>query len=375
MNGLPVFGFIALSLLLLYYSALLIHFTRGFIRLRRPDAPNARPAVSVVVPARNESRCLPRLLRCLEQQDYPARLTQIILVDDRSSDGTHTLMARFAAGRRNVRVLRIRREDASVSPKKAALTRGIASASGRIILTTDADTLPGPSWISEIVRWYDSGTAAVIGYAPYRIDPPFDGFLHRLLALEYLSMGAVAAATTGMGSPSTCNGANFSFRRDVFTKLNGYGKTGRWLSGDDDLFMQRIVRETPLSIRFAADPAAAVPTDPPAGFRDFVRQRIRFSSKHLAYPAGMIAVLSGVYLFYVFLLAATLASAFHSGWVFWILPVWFVKVVLEIRFLRAGARKLDDRGLLRFYPLMLPMHLLYVVLFPLLGQIVRPKWK
>ncbi|MBN2201825.1 glycosyltransferase [bacterium] len=375
MNGAPVFGWIALSLLLLYYAVLLIYFTRGFGRLRRPDHSHFRPAVSVIVPARNESRCLPRLLRRLEQQNYPARLTQILLVDDRSTDGTHAIMARFAARRRNVRVLRIRRSVDSVSPKKAALTRGITAASGRIILTTDADTLPGPSWIREIVRWYDRGTAAVIGYAPYRIDPPFDGFFHRLLALEYLSMGAVAAATAAMGSPSTCNGANFSFRRDVFMKLNGYGNTGQWLSGDDDLFMQRIVKETGMSVRFAADPAAAVPTDPPAGFRDFVRQRIRFSSKHLAYPAGMIVVLSGVYLFFAFLLAATFAAVFHPGWIFWILPAWAVKAVLEIRFLRAGARQLDNRGLLRYYPAMLPLHLLYVVLFPLLGQIVRPKWK
>ncbi len=375
MNGPPVFGWIALSLLLLYYAVLLIHFTRGFSRLRRPERPIPQPTVSVIVPARNEIRCLPRLLRCLEQQNYPGRLTQIILVDDRSSDGTHRLMVRFAAGRRNVRVLRVRRSDGLVSPKKAALTRGIAAASGRIILTTDADTLPGPSWIREIVRWYDSGTAAVIGYAPYRIDPPYDGFFHRLLALEYLSMGAVAASTAGMGSPSTCNGANFSFRRDVFRKLNGYGKTGRWLSGDDDLFMQRIVQETELSVRFAADPAAAVFTDPPAGFRDFVRQRIRFSSKHLAYPAGMIAVLSGVYLFYAFLLAATLAASMNPDWIPGLLAVWAVKTIFEIRFLRAGAANLDDRKLLRYYFSMLPFHLLYVVLFPILGQILKPRWK
>lgn len=375
MNGPPVFGWIALSLLLLYYAVLLIYFTRGFGRLRRPGRPIPQPTVSVVVPARNEIRCLPGLLRCLERQDYPGRLTQIVLVDDRSTDGTLRLMTRFAAGRRNVRVLRIRRSDGKVSPKKAALTRGIASASGRIILTTDADTLPGPSWIREIVRWYDSATAAVIGYAPYRTDAPYDGFFHRLLALEYMSMGAVAASTAGMGSPSTCNGANFSFRRDVFRNLDGYGRTGRWLSGDDDLLMQRIVRETGMSVRFAADAAAAVFTDPPAGFRDFARQRIRFSSKHLAYPPGMIAVLSGVWLFHAFLLTATLAAPFDPRWIPCLLAVWSVKVFLEVRFIRAGSAKLDRRKLLRYYPLMMPFHLLYVVLFPILGQVLKPKWK
>jgi cellulose synthase/poly-beta-1,6-N-acetylglucosamine synthase-like glycosyltransferase len=375
MNGLTGCGFAALTLLLSYYILLLVHFTRGFARLRRPRRPLSAPTVSVVIAARNESANLPRLFQCLNKQNYPVRLTQIILVDDRSTDASYTQMVRFASGRRNVDVLRIRRLHASISPKKAALTAGIAEATGEIILTTDADALPGPSWIREIVRWYDADTAAVLGYAPYRIDPPFDGFFHRLLALEYLSMGAVAAATAGMGTPSTCNGANFSFRRDVFVRLNGYGGTGRWISGDDDLFMQRIVRESGMTVRFAAARSAAVPNNPPAALSDFVRQRIRFSSKHLAYPRRMIAVLSGVYLFYAALLIGTFMAVFLSRWILPMLLVWAVKAVFETAFLRAGAKRLDGRGLLRFYLPLIPLHLFYVVLFPLLGQIVKPKWK
>ncbi len=89
----------------------------------------------------------------------------------------------------------------------------------------------------------------------------------------------------------------------------------------------------------------------------------------------MIAVLSGVWLFHAFLLAATLAAPFDPRWVPCLLAVWSVKVILEVRFIRAGSAKLDRRKLLRYYPVMMPFHLLYVVLFPILGQILKPKWK
>lgn len=52
----------------------------------RAVATQSRPAVSVVIPARNEENNLPGLLRSLAQQDPP--LEEVIVVDDGSSDRT-----------------------------------------------------------------------------------------------------------------------------------------------------------------------------------------------------------------------------------------------------------------------------------------------
>ena len=49
--------------------------------------PDAWPDVVAVVPARNEAEMLPVTLPALLGQHYPGPLT-VILVDDRSSDGT-----------------------------------------------------------------------------------------------------------------------------------------------------------------------------------------------------------------------------------------------------------------------------------------------
>jgi cellulose synthase/poly-beta-1,6-N-acetylglucosamine synthase-like glycosyltransferase len=357
-----------------FYVLLSLYFGRGFRFLAEGNRTEI-PYVTVVCSARNEEDNISRLLRCLELQDYPAEKTEFILVDDRSSDRTPVLIEEFVRSHSNAAILRIGKDETSPSPKKYALARAIARASGEIILATDADCLPGPAWIVEMVRCYDRETGMVLGYAPYRTDGRYGTLFHKLLALEYFTMGAVAAATASLGHPSTCNGANISFRKGVFDEVGGYGDGRKWLSGDDDLLMQRIHSKTGWKIRFAASKKASVPNNPPRNIRDFVLQRIRFSSKHLAYPPRMIAVLSGVYLFYASLLIMTAASFFVKGLFLYCGIVWTVKIIAESSFLIPFRKRMEDRSLLKYYVLLTPFHLLYVVFMPVLGQIVRPRWK
>src|SRR5512141_2027506 len=60
-------------------------------RLRGGRAPSPVPApfVSIIIPARNEARAIARTLSAFLAQDYDA--VEVILVDDRSTDGTGEL--------------------------------------------------------------------------------------------------------------------------------------------------------------------------------------------------------------------------------------------------------------------------------------------
>ncbi len=60
--------------------------------------PDTWPDVVAVVPARNEAEMLPATLPALLGQDYPGALT-VIVVDDRSSDGTAEVAAKLSGGR------------------------------------------------------------------------------------------------------------------------------------------------------------------------------------------------------------------------------------------------------------------------------------
>jgi hopene-associated glycosyltransferase HpnB len=60
--------------------------------------PDTWPDVVAVVPARNEAEMLPATLPALLGQEYPGALT-VIVVDDRSSDGTAEVAAELGSGR------------------------------------------------------------------------------------------------------------------------------------------------------------------------------------------------------------------------------------------------------------------------------------
>jgi cellulose synthase/poly-beta-1,6-N-acetylglucosamine synthase-like glycosyltransferase len=355
-----------------YYAVCGLYFRRGFSNLGPVRGVTEPLSCTVVVAARNEEKNLPSLLACLERQTL---VPEMILVDDRSEDGTARCMQRFAESHSNVFVLRIAPEERTASPKKHAIAKAMERASGEIVLTTDADAQPGPKWVAEMAGRFDKDTGMVLGYAPYRTDGPYGSVRHRLLALEYFAMAAVTAGTAGMGRPTTCNGANLAFRTRVFREIGGYGGTDRWLSGDDDLLMQRIRTKTRWKVRFAGTPEAAVFNNPPLTLRDLVRQRIRFCSKHLAYPLKMKLALSGIYLFYASLLVSTVAVLFKPALVPAVAFAWLVKTAVELAFLKPFRRMIEPRPLLRWYPLLVPFHLVYVVVFPLLGQIVKPRWK
>src|SRR5690242_4693718 len=58
---------------------------------------NMQPKLTIVIPAKNESRLLPTLLESLCRQDYPLmRSTKVFLADAGSTDGTQELALSFA---------------------------------------------------------------------------------------------------------------------------------------------------------------------------------------------------------------------------------------------------------------------------------------
>ena len=98
------------------------------------------PAVVAVVPARDEAEILPLTLPTLLAQDYPGAF-DVVVVDDRSSDGTAEVAAALArrAGR-PLRVVAGEPGPAGWAGKVWAMEQGIRAAGDReYLLFTDAD--------------------------------------------------------------------------------------------------------------------------------------------------------------------------------------------------------------------------------------------
>lgn len=130
----------------------LLLFRGGFWREVPRPAPNRVPErwpdVVAVIPARNEADVVGEAIAALLAQDYPGRLTAI-LVDDDSSDGSAAAAERAARLATTQHRLIVARNDglpAGWTGKLWAVNRGLAEAEAQVpdaryVLLTDADIL------------------------------------------------------------------------------------------------------------------------------------------------------------------------------------------------------------------------------------------
>lgn len=113
-----------------------------FLR-REPSLPDGElPSLSVVIPARNEERKIASALRSVLEQDYPAM--EVVVVDDRSTDDTGTILDRMARERESLRVLHLDELPDGWLGKANALHEGAGAAGGELLLFTDADVVMEP---------------------------------------------------------------------------------------------------------------------------------------------------------------------------------------------------------------------------------------
>lgn len=111
------------------------------------DSPADAPLVSVVIPARNEAHNIARCVRSVLAATYPA--TEVIVVDDHSTDGTGDIAR--ALGPR-VRVVPAPDLPTGWFGKQWACHTGARAARGSLLCFTDADTEHGPELIARSVN-------------------------------------------------------------------------------------------------------------------------------------------------------------------------------------------------------------------------------
>lgn len=110
--------------------------------------------LSVVVPAFNEADVLPefhrRLGKVLDSQEY---ITEIIYINDGSTDDTLTIIDRLATQDPRVALVDMSRNFG----KEIALTAGLDHANGDAAIIIDADLQDPPELIPELVRVWQEG--------------------------------------------------------------------------------------------------------------------------------------------------------------------------------------------------------------------------
>ncbi|MEZ5458550.1 MAG: glycosyltransferase family A protein [Steroidobacteraceae bacterium] len=166
----------------------------------------AAPRVSIIVPARNEVRGIGPAVASMLALQYPD--FEVIVIDDRSTDGTGEALDAIADPAGRLRRLRVSDLPPGWLGKNHANALGAAAATGEWLLFTDADIHFAPSTLSRAMHcalsegWMHL-TAAPRARLPGRILSQFAlyfGLLFSLFARPWAARDPRSRAHVGIGA-------------------------------------------------------------------------------------------------------------------------------------------------------------------------------
>lgn len=375
----PLFLFL-FFLLMMAYAVLIAYYHKAWNRLPEFVLPDKQPAVfiSVIIAARNEEKNIPGLLQSLNEQQYSKTLYEVIIIDDHSTDATWSLLQEAHYENLQLKALRLQEyvsdQGAIASYKKKAIETGINVAAGTLIVTTDADCRFNPQWLQTIAAFYEANDAKFIA-APVTFSNG-SSVLSVFQSLDFLTLQGITAASVYKRFHSMCNGANLAYEKSAFHEVKGFDKIDAIASGDDMLLMHKIFSLYPNNVYYLKSKPAIVTTEPAPTWKQFFHQRIRWASKADHYDDKRIFwVLLLVYVLNVCFLAGVAAAFWKNIWLFFVLLLLLAKILIEFPFVNSVAIFFGQQRLMKYFPFLQPLHIMYTIIAGWLGKFGSYEWK
>ena len=363
-----------LTVCALVYVLIVIYLRKGWSTIPFFSADKTSDKrVSILIAARNEEENIARTIDAILNQNYPTSQLELIIVDDHSTDRTAEIVRSY--GDRGVKLLQLQVGDKLNSYKKYAITKAIEMASGEIIVTTDADCRMGRNWIRTIMAYFDQNNSFLVS-SPVAYSEEKSKF-EELQTLEFLYLIGLGAAGIGNGNPTTCNGANLAYRRDVFFEMGGFKGIDNLASGDDELFLHKVAEKYADRIGFCKSREAIVYTDAKPDLASFISQRKRWASKSTKYKDKKVIVLGVcIWLFNLALICSLLGFLLllpAQNW--WLLTAFGLKMLVELLFMIPVLSFAKRSELLKYLPFLTIIHTFYLVYIGVAGNIGKYDWK
>jgi len=203
-----------------------------------------------------------------------------------------------------------------------------------------------------------------------------DTILQLFQLTDFMSMQGITAAAHNLKLGNMSNGANLAFRKTAYEQMGGYEGIDHIASGDDLLLMMKMDKFSPGNISYLKSQHAIVVTTPQPDWSSFLQQRIRWASKSGKYKdRKLTAVLLFVYLYNLIFLILGVMCFFHPNLLYLTLSALAVKILAEYLFVRHVAKFFDNEWVLKFFPFLQPLHIVYIVVAGFLGFVGGYEWK
>jgi glycosyltransferase involved in cell wall biosynthesis len=343
MLNITLYFFIAIVVVQLFYY--LIVFAKFSFAKAQEINPKNIP-ISVIVCAKNEEENVIKYIPLLLEQNYPD--FEIVLIDDASSDNTLEVFEEFEKLHSNIRLVKVKNNEAFWGNKKYALTLGIKAAKKDYLLFTDADCYPtSKDWITSMSAQFTKEETIVLGYGAY--EKIANSFLNKIIRFETLLTALQYFSWAKMGKPYMGVGRNLAYKKDEFFKVNGFIDHIQIRSGDDDLFINQASNSNNTTISYS--PESFTFSESKKTYKDWFIQKRRHVATAKFYKTFDKIQLG---LFYssqlLFLLVPIVLLAFQFQWILVLSLIGFRYLVTWIT-IGFAAGKLKEKDVMYWYPI------------------------
>ena len=335
--------FIVIVAIQLFYYLIVF----GKFAYAKPQKSNPkRIPISVIVCAKNEAENVANFIPLLAEQDYPD--FEIVLIDDASSDDTLDLFESFEKQYSNIKLVKVKNNEAFWGNKKFALTLGIKAAKNEYLLFTDADCHPiSKDWIKEMSSQFTLEKTIVLGYGAY--EKIAGSLLNKIIRFETMLTAVQYFSWAKIGSPYMGVGRNLAYKREEFFNVNGFIDHMKIRSGDDDLFINQAASRKNTTICFA--PESFTYSLPKKSFKEwFVQKRRHISTASFYKPFDRIQLT----VFYIsqllFIVLSIILLAFLHQWIIVLSLIGFRYLFAWIT-LGFSSGKLKEKDVMYWFPI------------------------
>ncbi|HEX2046387.1 MAG TPA: glycosyltransferase [Acidimicrobiales bacterium] len=238
-----------------------------------------RPTVSIIIPAFNEEDGIIGTIESCLAVDYPSHRTEVIAVNDGSTDRTWARILEAKARWPRLYAVDLGRNYG----KRGAMAEGIRRARGDILVFVDSDSYLDSDAVTAIVQPFaDERVGAVVGHAEVRNSRV--NWMTKMQQVRYYSAFRVIKGTESMlsGTVTCASGCCAAYRRSVVLPILDEWEFQTFLGrpatfGDDRALTNRILNRHRVVYQASARAETVVPERP----RVFFRQQLRWKKSWL----------------------------------------------------------------------------------------------
>ena len=183
--------------------------------------PSNAPLISVCIPARNEERNIQTCVEAILAQDYPN--FEVIVLDDRSTDGTLEILRQLAAREGRLKVIHGTNLPNGWAGKPHALFQASTAAKGEWFCFVDADTFLSPNTLSACFAKASETQADMFTIMTFQI---LGSFWERVVMPIVMTALSVGFSPRKVNDPKSkdaiANGQFILIRRAVYEAIGGH---------------------------------------------------------------------------------------------------------------------------------------------------------